>query len=95
MGEEDKLAFYIDGTFAATFVGEAFPSEDGRYRYMPYRGPGHYDLVTTMTAFGFARCFYEDGADVVHFTARPDTEYGFLNLSEFERTPKHLDGYAL
>ena len=93
--EEPELAFFIDGVFAATFEEENFPEADGRYRYMPWRGPGHYDLATTMRAFGFARCFYEDGPDVVHFTARPDTEYGFLNLSDFQRTPKHLDGYAL
>lgn len=92
--DDPKFAFFIDGTFAATFV-DAFPLADGRYRYEPYRGGGHYDLWRTIEAFGSARCFYEIGSDLVYFSARASSDYGFLNLSDFEKVPKQFDGYEL
>ncbi len=92
--DDPEFAFYIDGVFAATFV-DAFPLTDGCYQYEPYRGAGHFDLWRTIEAFGLARCFYEIGSDLVYFSARDASEYGLLSLSEFERVPKHLDGYEL
>lgn len=93
--DDPEFSFYIDGVFAATFEEEHLPRSDGRYRYMPYRGAGHYDLCRTIDTFGFARCFYADGPDLVYFTARDAEEYGVLDLSEFERVPKQVDGYEL
>ncbi len=51
-------------------------------------------MCRTIAAFQFARCFYIDGSDVVHFEARHDG-HQLLNLSNFQRVPKHLDGHEL
>lgn len=32
------------------------PAAPGRYRYIAYRGPGHYDMQTALKADGIARC---------------------------------------
>ncbi len=89
-----EFEFYIDGREVGLFK-EAFPTSAGRYGYEPYRGLGHLDMCRTIDALEFARCFYIDGADVVHFDVRFGDGHGLLNLSNFERVPKHSDGYEL
>lgn len=88
-----EFEFCIDGRAVGLFEG-ALPISDGCYRYEPYRGIGHLDMCRTIAAFQFARCFYIDGSDVVHFEARHDG-HQLLNLSNFQRVPKHLDGHEL
>jgi hypothetical protein len=51
------------------YFEQAYPKTAGRYRYMPYRGPGHYMLGRAL-ATGPARCTFESGGGPVHCTVR-------------------------
>jgi len=42
------LAFKFRGLPAGYFDEATYPKEKGRYRYMPYRGPGHYEMMKAL-----------------------------------------------
>lgn len=48
----------IEFHFGEMAVGllQRVPAAPGRYRYMAYRGPGHYDMQMALKADGVARC---------------------------------------
>jgi hypothetical protein len=81
----DANEFMFDGMPVGCF--EQMPRSPGRYRYEPYRGPGHYEVQTLRRSGGNPRCYYESGAERVSFTVRDCPEYGVLELYEFETFP--------
>lgn len=70
------------------FEEPEFPNIDGSYRYMPFRGQGHYQLQVALREQGKARCSYESGDKRVEFNVRSCPQYGVLELTDFERKPK-------
>jgi ribosomal protein S27AE len=83
--ENDNLEFMFEGMPVGFFQESTFPSSDGIYHYMPYRGPGHYKMGLKLKESGEAQCSYEVDADRVVFTVRSCPEYGVLDLVKFER----------
>ena len=63
---------------------EECPWRDGRYHYMPYRGPGHLQMQTELREKGGARCYFNTGSEQVSFTVSDCPEYGVLVLTNFE-----------
>jgi hypothetical protein len=51
-------SFFFDGAPVGYFEQEQFPSQPGSYRYIPYRGIGHYRLMQALKSSGPQRCHY-------------------------------------
>jgi hypothetical protein len=83
MEADVKLEFRFGGHAAGRFDDVVtYPKVPGRYKYMPYRGPGHLLLQEECRRSGFARCTYAaPGGDCV-FSARTCAEYGILDIDE-------------
>ena len=70
------------------FLESERPRSSGRYRYMPYRGRGHYQLGLEMGKKGSARCYYDVGPERISFSVVGCPEYGVLELADFEAEAK-------
>ena len=88
--ESFNLEFMFENMPVGYFEEPEFPVRDGSYRYMPYRGPGHYRMGISLRETGRAQCSYDFGGERVLFIVRSCPEYGVLDLVEFERRP-HAD----
>src|SRR5437763_16613432 len=53
-----ELEFSYEGMPVGYFEEERYPMAPRRYRYMPYRGPGHYEMQTARRAGGRPRCTF-------------------------------------
>lgn len=82
-----KKDFYFDGMAVGYFRQKDYPTSDGNYRYMPYRGPGHYEMQTTLEREGEARCSYDAGGQHVTFVVRKSPEHDVLVLTGFAISP--------
>lgn len=40
--------FYFNGMVVGYFEQADYPTTDGQYSYIPYRGPGHYEMQTSL-----------------------------------------------
>ncbi len=83
-GSPHELEFSYEGTPVGYFEEERYPVAPGRYRYMPYRGPGHYEMQTAHRAGGRPRCTYSANGRAVSFAVVDCPEYGVLELAEFD-----------
>ena len=81
-----KLDFSCGGKVAGQFVGTAsYPRTAGRYRYIPYRGPGHLFLQEECRRSGFARCTYDSADGPVTFVVHTVEAVGFLDVEGIDR----------
>ena len=78
--------FFFEGMPVGYFEGSEYPRSPGRYRYVPYRGPGHYEMQTQLRASGCPRCYYEVDGTLVSFAVLNCPEPGVLELSDFEES---------
>ena len=78
------LDFTLNGLAVGYFLGAEYPRQDGRYRYMPYRGPGHYQLGVALREGHVARCHFETNEARVSFAVLSCPEYGVLELRDFQ-----------
>ena len=76
--------FCLEDMVVGHLEGNAFPTSSGIYRYMPYRGPGHYRLITSLKAVGPQRCYFLRGGERRYFTVMGCPSYGRLELASFE-----------
>lgn len=79
-----KLEFTFKGLPVGCFEGAEYPQQNGRYRYLPYRGPGHLQMHSERRATGSARCSFTVGSRPVSFVVLDCPEYGLLELADFE-----------
>lgn len=56
---EGKPEFFF-GNNEVGLLMRTGPWEPGLWRYHPYRGPGHYDMVTCISSGGVAVCNVDD-----------------------------------
>jgi hypothetical protein len=82
------LEFLFDDLPAGRFEGPEYPRSPGRYRYEPYRGPGHYLMHIRRKAEGAARCDYDFDALRMFFTVKDSPEHGVLALLDFQAVPR-------
>jgi hypothetical protein len=73
-----------DGSPVGYFARSEFPRAPGRYRYVPYRGPGHLEMQKQCEAGATPRCYYIISGGRVSFTVRDCPVYGELVIDEFE-----------
>jgi hypothetical protein len=89
MAAQTRLDFCCDGLVAGYFIDMAtYPTTPGRYRYVPYRGPGHLRLRQQFASAGFARCSWSAPDQQVAFVARSGGEYGFLLIEPIGDRPE-------
>jgi len=77
--------FFFNGMPVGCFLEAEFPRIAARYPYMPYRGPGHYEMQLRLHAGECPRCHYEDGGVRTSFIVGGCPDYGFLDLRDFEQ----------
>jgi len=88
MGSDVKLDFSCGGKVAGRFIDmTSYPRTAGRYRYLPYRGPGHLLLQEECHRSGFARCTYEGADGPVTFVVRTVATTSFLDVEEIDEAP--------
>ena len=80
--------FFLDEMPVGIFEDQEFPRSPGRYRYLAYRGMGHYQMQTQLKAGSTPRCFYDDGDFHISFTVHACPDYGVLELRDFEISPR-------
>ena len=80
--------FHFDGMEVGHFEETEMPRAAGRFRYMPYRGPGHYEMQRHLRAGGSPRCYYDTGNVHIAFSVHGCPEYGVLELRDFEISPR-------
>jgi hypothetical protein len=76
--------FYFNGIPVGIFEGNELPRSPGCYRYEPYRSVGHYLMHQQLEAGNTPRCSYHDGDSHVSFIVQDCSEYGILELRDFE-----------
>ena len=80
--------FLFEGKPVDYFVSSEYPREPGHYRYIPLRGPGHYELQKRFETADSPVCYYVTGRGFVSFKVRDCPAYGELVLGDFETTPR-------
>jgi hypothetical protein len=78
-----KAEFSYKGMPVGLFEEEGYPTAPGRYRYMPYRGSGHYEMQTALKEGSRPRCSIRTRNREVSFAVSACPEYGVLELVEF------------
>jgi hypothetical protein len=78
-----ELEFTYEGMPVGYFEEQRYPMSPGRYRYMPYRGPGHYEMQSARVTGDRPRCSFRDGNRIVSFVVLNCPDYGVLELAEF------------
>ena len=84
MGRE--LQFSFDGAPVGYFEEPSYPREPGEYRYMPFRGIGHYNLVRAL-AEGPALCRFVDMDYAYEFWVSSRPRYGVLAIEKIVLGP--------
>ena len=82
------VEFFCDAGAVGLLGDTEGPRTPGRYGYMPYRGMGHYHMATLLADGGSARCGCETVEEYVEFTVKSCPEYGVLEISDIQRTPR-------
>jgi hypothetical protein len=77
------LEFFYQGVVVGYFKESGAPKSEGRHRYEPYRGMGHYELQTALRAGARPRCDYGPGGPAVSFAVTGCPEHGVLELADF------------
>lgn len=66
------------------FEESEYPRRSGQYRYMPYRGLGHYQMQSERHEHGNVRCYFDVGSERISFAVLDCPENGLLELTDFE-----------
>lgn len=83
MADKSELAFFFKRMAVGYFLdATAYPNAPGSYRYMPYRGLGHYEMGEELRRTGSASCTYPTEAGEVEFVIRGRPEYGVLVIDQ-------------
>ena len=72
--------FSFDGNVVGYFESDAFPGVAGRYRYIPYRGTGHYMMGQAVYRGEAPRCHFTDGDAVLAFVVRGLPEVHVIDI---------------
>ena len=77
----DILHFWFEGNEVGYFE-DTLPRAAGRYRYMPYRGPGHSDMQSKLKNGEPAVCHFLVNGLKLRFTVNECPEYGVVSVTE-------------
>ena len=81
--EQEAKTFFFEDNPVGYFLENELPTSPGQYRYIPYRGPGHYNLGQALSANGPQRCHFLLNGHCREFTVERWVSYGVLDLSNF------------
>ena len=84
----NELTFYFEDLPVGYFEEEAYPSSHGRYKYMPFRDPGHYNLQVALKSSSGQLCYYRHDGNIHYFKVVGCPQYGYLDLIEFSMPKK-------
>jgi hypothetical protein len=79
MCSEDTQFFF--GEDSVGYFEDQLPSSPGEYRYMPFRGVGHFRLVQALASSGSQRCYYLTAGEKHHFTVARISSLHVLDVS--------------
>lgn len=74
--------FFYDEMAVGLLLDSPLPAAPSRWRYEPYRGPGHYELGTRLDAGQQAWCSYVSGDRMVRFLVTGISTHGVLQVVE-------------
>jgi len=77
------MEFFFNNLAVGYFTAEKYPTTAGRFEYMPYRGPGHYQMQEEIEAQGCCQCYYQHNGKIIQFVVLNYPKYGVLDLAEF------------
>jgi hypothetical protein len=80
--EQPELEFAYEGREVGCFDEATCPHSEGQYRYVPYRGIGHYALTLALRTGKCPRCTMCRHPEM-SFAVRSSPERGVLQLSDF------------
>jgi hypothetical protein len=78
-GSERKEFFFEE--YAVGYFEDQPPSSQGQYRYIPFRGLGHYRLVKALASSGSQRCYYLAAGEKRYFTVERIPSLYILEVS--------------
>lgn len=82
--DQEARSFFYEDHPVGYFEDDALPCVAGKYRYMPFRGFGHYRLQGALRASGPQRCHYVTANSKRYFTVVACPSYGLLQLADFD-----------
>ena len=74
--------FFFGDAVVGQFSNGAYPESDGDVGYSPFRGPGHFQMQTTLKQSGGAECYFKLDQRRVSFRVIECTKYGVLRIRE-------------
>jgi hypothetical protein len=77
--DSEHLEFFFEDLVVGYFEGR-LPSSPGQYRYMPYRGQGHFRLMECLSS-GPQRCHYVVGSEKHYFIVESTPSLHVLQIS--------------
>jgi hypothetical protein len=78
-----KLEFFLSGSPVGYFEGAAYPRIPGRYRYMPYRGRGHLEMIEAVRSGEHPQCSFIDSDGQREFVVAGVPEHGVVDVEAF------------
>lgn len=76
----EHAAFFFE-EYAVGYFEDERPSSPGQYRYMPFRGPGHWRLAQALASSGSQSCYHVTQGEKHYFTVLSIASYGILQVS--------------
>ena len=83
---QENIQFFF-GHEAVGYFEDQLPSSAGEYRYMPFRGPGHFLLGQELTRKGPQYCHYVVNGETRYFTVARIPRPNILEVSELVPSP--------
>jgi hypothetical protein len=80
--EEDLLIFMFDDSPVGYFETSEYPTKDGDYQYMAFRGHGHYEMQLKLRESGKAHCYFDVDEKRIEFDVVKSNK-SFLTLTNF------------
>jgi hypothetical protein len=81
----ENIQFFF-GNEVVGYFEEQPPLYAGQYRYMPFRGPGHFRLVQELRK-GPQYCHYVVGGETRYFTVKRIPSMWVLDVSKLVKPP--------
>jgi hypothetical protein len=90
--KDPRAMDFFCGKYVAGVLEVATRWEPGRWKYEPYRGPGHLQMVTMLKNGESAICFVDTEGRRFRFVVVSVPEYGVLEVSSVqpEAIPENL-----
>ncbi len=76
--------FYYRGLPVGVFETENYPTEKGMYKYSPYLGVAHQEMLDALSKIKIARCYYDTSHGRLFFDVHECKENTWFEIDNFE-----------